>query len=289
MIKSSHKRIARYAFRFFDVMGPIVVSALSILITSLIVQPVGLLLDPSFSLLANRGVGKIAFTLIVIINILLLLTTLSKEILAEFLERNLYFISRKSWLRPFFLMFVTFFLIHGILLASFGIMGYVHFDASALTLIPKKIFPLLFGFIATFFLAWTEEAIFRGALFLVLRQKLRPFISIVLTSLIFMLAHNLTQPWMLITVDWRLGLGLFLLGMFLNIVYFVTNKLYIGMGIHAGLVYVKVFLRRIPCIEYIPYLPWWINPDLRQSIVTHILFVAVIIVLVILYRRNLSE
>jgi hypothetical protein len=102
-----------------------------------------------------------------------------------------------------------------------------------------------------------------------------------------MLCHDLTNPLNLITKDWKLGLGLFLLGMMLNIIFVITQKLYTGMGAHAGLVFVKVILRRARFLVFLPaaQLPCWVNPDLRQSVLIHIMFVAVNIGLIIRYRK----
>jgi len=49
------------------------------------------------------------------------------------------------------------------------------------------------------------------------------------------------------------------------------------MGAHAGLVYIKVLLRRIPLITIPTAIPWWFSPDLRQSIIIHILFALAIV------------
>ena len=277
------------ATRFSDVMGPIILSALSILVSFCILQPLALWLDPSFTLLANRSVGKIAFTIMVLLHIILLLTTTSKKLLSSFLETNLYFIRQTTWIVPFFLYFFTFFSLHALLLVGLALPGMVLFHPEALKLIPSKLGNLGFGFIATFFLAWTEEAIFRGALFTILRQKLAPLASIIITSAIFSLAHDLTNPLSLVTTDWKLGLGLFLLGMFLNLLFFITGKLYIGMGAHAGLVFVKVLLRRIPLVSYPPLLPWWFDIDLRQSLLTHGLFLVIIIYLLVAFRQKFRQ
>lgn len=287
MNSSTFKRIMRTAVRIFDVMGPVILSAFSILISFCILQPIALLLDPTFSLLASRGVGKIAFTVLVILHIFLLLSVLSKKLLNDFLQTNLYFICSTKWIVPFGSYFLSFFAIHSFILGIIIQLGHAQWHPEFLKLIPSNAVSLLMGFIATFFLAWTEEAIFRGALFTVLQQRLAPMPAIITTSLIFMFAHDLTNPINLLTTKWALGLGLFLLGIFLNMLFFLTNKLYIGMGAHAGLVFVKVVLRRIPLISYMPTIPWWIDSDLRQSIIIHLLFVAVILFLLIIFRKKL--
>jgi len=269
-------------------MGPVLLSAFSIFITFCLLQPLALFLDPTFSLLASRGTGKIAITVIALLHILLLATTCSKKFFDIFLETNLYFITRHAWISTFLGYFALFFLLHWGVIGVFYSAGYMQLDLAAFNVIPKKALSLLFGFVVTFFLAWTEEAIFRGTLYPFLIQKISKLSGIILASAIFMLAHDLTNPLNLITVHWRLGLGLFLLGVFLNLLFELTGKLYVGMGAHAGLVYVKVFLRRIPLLTFLPaeQLTWWLSNDLRETIAIHVLFAFIITVIII---RNYSR
>lgn len=104
-----------------------------------------------------------------------------------------------------------------------------------------------------------------------------------------MLAHDLTNPLNLVTVHWHLGLGLFLLGFFLNLLFFLSGRLAVSMGAHAGLVFVKVFLRRIPLVSYAAVVPWWFDPDLRQSPAVHALFIVSIIIITIMHWQKLTH
>jgi len=268
------------------IVGPILLSALSILIVSLLVNPIACWLDPSFYLLANRGVGKIAFTTIVIMHILQLFFLGSRNFFELFLDRNLRFFKNTQWIKEFLLFFSVFFTIHVILLSLFYYAGYAIYNP--ITSLPS-LGSLALGFIATFFLAWSEEVIFRGTLYLYFSQYLRPITGIFVTSAIFALVHDLTNPLNLITKNWKLGLGLFLLGILLNLTFVITNKLYTGMGIHAGLVFVKVVLRRLPIITFLPahQLACWVDRDLRQSFLIHGLFMTVNLALIIKYRKKL--
>lgn len=273
--------------RFFQIMGPILLSASSIFLTFCVLQPLALSLDPSFTLLANRSVGKIAFTLIVLLHIFLLTATTSQKFFRSILEHNFKFLLRTAWIKPYLGFFISFAAIHALILVILcATTPYLGFDPSVLSLVPYKLQSLALGFIATFFLAWTEEAIFRGTLYPFLAQTLSPLVSMLITSLIFMLAHDLSCPLNLVTVNWKLGLGLFLLGFFLNLLYNITQMLAVGMGAHAGLVFIKVFLRRIPCITYAAALPWWLDVDLRQSFVVHVLLLAAIMVILAKFYKN---
>lgn len=271
------------------VTGPVVISAFSIFVTFCLLQPLACWLDPSFTLLANRSVGKIAFTIMILLHILLLATTTPRAFFNRLVSTNILFFVREKWLKPFFTFFAIFAGLHTIALGVMVYGGYVTCTPEAALLIIPKLPNLLWGFVATFFLAWTEEFIFRGTLYPFFAQRFTPLTSITLTSLIFSLAHDLTNPLSLVTTQWRLGLGLFLLGFMLNLLFATTNKLYIGMGAHAGLVYIKVFLRRIPLITIPSVIPWWFSPDLRQSIIIHILFALAIVSIVLWAMRQTKQ
>lgn len=272
--------------KLVDVLGPILLSALSLWICFLLIQPIALALDPSYTLLANRSIGKIAFTLIVLIHILLLAAAKPHRWWQQFMHTNVYFLASTHFIKPFFSMFFLFFAGHTLLLLTLTTTPYATCSLPSLSLVLHKLPNLLFGFVATFFLALTEEAIFRGTLIPLFSHAMSRLGGILLSALIFMLAHNLTAPWELVTTDWALGLGLFLLGTILAQLYTITDTLYMGMGAHAGLVFVKVFLRRIPCIAYTQPLPWWLHPDLRQSPLVHGLFFVLICLLFWITKRN---
>jgi hypothetical protein len=102
-----------------------------------------------------------------------------------------------------------------------------------------------------------------------------------------MLSHDLTCPLNLITSHWELGLGLFLLGFLLNILFIVFDKLSVSMGAHAGLVFVKVLLRRIPIIIWPTVLPWWVDSDVRKSFFVHLVFVITLVILIYIKRKKI--
>ncbi|MCB9493473.1 MAG: CPBP family intramembrane metalloprotease [Epsilonproteobacteria bacterium] len=261
----------------FRVLGPVVLSAFSILCVCLLINPIACALDPSFHLLANRGLGKVTLSLIVIAHIFLLTCFAKHSFFQKFLDTNVRFFKRPTWLKDFFSFFAIFLLLHILFLTTLCLSGLVTYTPSGWTRLSSMWANLLWGFIVTFFLAWSEEVIFRGTLYLYLEQSLSPISSVTLTSFVFMLVHDLSNPFVFFGSQWRLGLGLFLLGMLLNLIFTATNKLYTGMGAHAGLVYVKVALRRLPLLSY-PTLPFWLSVDLRQSLAVHALFCLGIII-----------
>lgn len=287
--------------KIWKVTGPIVLSALSILITFIFVQPVACWLDPTFSLFANRGIGKIGITVLVIWHIFLLLFNCDKKLLLDFWQTNFAFFKNLKWLKSFCLYFLIFSTLHVLFLALLYLSGFVIYVPTCLPvvalaktghpeLISGSIKPVIsfalkmfIGIVATFFLAWTEELIFRGTVYKFFVQELSPVVSALLASLVFMLSHNLSNPLALVTSDWKLGAGLFLLGLLLNLIFILTGKLYTGMGVHAGLVFVKVFLRRVPFLVFLApnTLPFFIDKDLRQSLIVHVAFILADIFLII--------
>ncbi|KKQ11666.1 MAG: hypothetical protein US22_C0018G0006 [candidate division TM6 bacterium GW2011_GWF2_36_6] len=281
--------------KIWQVTGPILLSALSILITFIFVQPVACWLDPTFSLFANRGIGKIGITVLVMWHIFLLLFNCDKKLLYDFWQTNFLFFKKTDWIKPFFLFFIVFSSFHALFLIALYFTGCLIYTPVQINYNLSFAIKMLVGVIATFFLAWTEELIFRGTVYKFFVQALSPITSAVFASLIFMLSHNLSNPLALVTIDWKLGAGLFLLGLLLNLIFILTGKLYTGMGAHAGLVFVKVFLRRIPFVAFLPpeQLSFFIDKDLRQSLCFHLAFILVDIILIIKIiknqKRNLSN
>ena len=275
---------------FIKAIGPIILSALSITLTFFLLQPLAIYLDPSFSLLSNRGVGKVAFVVIAIFQITLFMLTLGKKFLKQFLKTNIYFFQETIWIKKFISYFGVFFSLHAILLFILFLSGFAVYNPMWGEITISLTLRTLFGFIVVFFLAWTEELIFRGTLFPYFEQTLSTFSSLILTSTIFMFVHDLRNPLNLITINWKLGLGLFLLGMILNLIFIQTRKLYTGMGAHAGLVFVKVVLRRMPLLTFLApdTIPFWVNKDLRMSHLVHVLFIFFMIYLIYNNKKQLK-
>ncbi len=269
--------------QIWKVTGPIVLSALSLFLTFIFVQPVACLLDPTFSLFSNRGIGKIGITVLVIWHIFLLLFNCEKKLLQDFWQTNFLFFKDTKWIKPFGVFFLSFSFLHALFLAALYVFGYVVYSPVVLQINVSFVIKMFLSLIAPFFVAWTEELIFRGTVYKFFVQELSSITSALLASLIFMLAHNLSNPLALVTSDWQLGVGLFLLGLFLNLIFIITGKLYTGMGAHAGLVFVKVFLRRVPFLVFLDasQLPFFINQDLRQSLLFHLFFLIIDIILIV--------
>ncbi|HBS47748.1 TPA: hypothetical protein DEO28_02065 [Candidatus Dependentiae bacterium] len=264
------------------ILGPIILSALSFIISFFIVQPIAIYLDPSFNLLANRGCGKIAFSVMVLYQIILMLLFHSKPLLNKFLDAAIFSFADKGMLKKFLLFFSIFFILHATTQFIFLFLGFAHYNPEWGFFNLKLIWKISFAFFVVFLLAWSEEAIFRGMVYNYFNQFFTPLRSIFVTSFIFMLAHDLTNPLNLVTKNWKLGLGLFLLGFLLNLIFVLSGKLYISIASHMGLVAFKVLLRRAPFIVFASeeVLPFWVSADLRQSFLVHLFFILIIIILI---------
>lgn len=255
----------------YKVLGPIFLSASSLFISFQIVQPIAYRLDSSLDLLASRGFGKIAFSIMAILQVFLFLSMQSKNFIESFLNTSVYYFWDKNFLKTILKYFFTFFILHWLVLVGLLALGQIAYNPNyvlSLSLIPN----LAWGVLVTFFLAWSEELIFRGMFYPYFAQSWSPLTSLLSASLCFMLVHDLTNPINLVTINYKIGLGLFLLGLLLNTIYVISGKLYTGMGVHMGLVSVKVVLRRIPFLTFL---------DLRQSHLVHVLFALTIIILIL--------
>ena len=270
------------------IVGPIIVSALSLFICFHLIDPIAFRLDPTFSLFATRGIGKIAIMVLVIYHIILFLLVQPYTFMYKFFSTSWSFYTQERWFGSFCRYFCLFALLHMLVLGIYtacnvGTLNWPHhFFSFSLFL------QLVVGFIATFFLAWGEEVIFRAMLYQYFAQFYRPITSALVTSMIFSLSHNLASPLTLITTQWRLGIGLFLLGLLLNLIFIITKKLYTSMGAHAGLVFIKVALRRLPLISFASGIDSMLlfHSDLRQSLIVHALFCIAIVTLCFVYKKN---
>ncbi len=274
---------ARISFsHLWKVIGPIVLSACSIFITFQFIQPIALSFDPNFSLLASRSVGKFVFSALVIFHLFLFVGCLHASFADRFLKSSVLFYRETGWLKTMFSYGTLFFAIHFLILGGFYIAGYVVYDPLWGTISLSLVLKMLLGLLVTYGLAWSEELIFRGMVYQFIAQYWTPMISVISAAFIFMGAHDILNPLNLVGKDWRLGLGLFLLGMLLTVVFAITKKLYVGMGIHMGLVFVKVVLRRARFLVFIPQAEWHplIHSDLRQAPLTHLLFIITIGILI---------
>lgn len=275
------------AQRFLKIVRPIFISALLLFCAAVLVQYCMTFFIPSFDILASKDLGKIVFTLLVFGALGIFILQQPSKFQHQWWLRNIHFLYDRTQLRLFGRFFVTFFMLHVLLLASCYFFGLGLLQNISDVSVIKIIGQLLFGFIATFMLALTEEIMFRGTLYPYFAQWLRPIVAVFITSLLFMLVHFFPSPVAQIQKDPPIATGLFLLGLMLNLIFISAGSMYANIGTHAGLVYVKVILRkaRFFVLASPSTLPWFLHADLRQAPIVHALFTLIIVVLIV-YKRD---
>lgn len=177
------------------------------------------------------------------------------------------------WLQAVVLMIVAY--------ALLGLMGYVGWSDEAvanfsLTLLRKTVVALLVVIV----LAYTEEMIFRGFILRHLRYDATLGVTVaavVVGSAIFSLTHLISykDAWTFHDVGGLL-FGLWLLGGLFAITYIATGSIACSMGVHAGLLGFKVFLRRTDLLDYRPDV-WWLggSNDLRLAPISWLLMIII--------------
>lgn len=268
--------------QLWKVYGPVFLSVLAFCLSFCILQPIALFIDPSYNLLANRGVGKFALMTMALVQLFLFSATCSKKVRQKIYQAALFFTEKKS-LIYISSYFGIFFAAHVLIIAFFIYTQYIFFTPILITKIGSLALRILLGLGVTLLLAWSEELIFRGVLGNYFYAYLTPLSTVLVTSYAFMLVHNLSAPWQLMMSQWRLGLGLFLLGCLFHLIYLRTQRISASMGAHMGLVMVKVLLRRLPCLTYIDSSQWGyiMHSDLRQSGLVHLLLCITVVLLYI--------
>jgi membrane protease YdiL (CAAX protease family) len=273
--------------KVFLAIRPVVLSALLLFVTANTAQNLITLFIPSFDILASKDLGKIVFTTLVFISLGFFVWLQSASFRFAWIKRNFGFLGNRAELTRFAQFFTLFFTLHALFLGICFALGFAHLQPAHITNFYKLAGQLLFGFCATFMLAYTEEVMFRGTLFPYFSQWLRPITAAFVTSLAFMIVHFLPNPLAQLLNDCPTGLGLFSLGFMLNLIFIKMGTMYANIGTHAGLVFVKVVLRKIRFLVFAPIatLPWLLHSDLRQAPLVHILFWCISVGLVVNLRK----
>ena len=269
------------AQKISTIVRPIVISVLLLFITATLTQYLFSLFIPSFNILASKDLGKVVFTLLVFVSLGSFVWQQPKLFQQQWLERNVYFLSSRQGLTIFTRYFLVFFVLHTLFLLTCYFCGVGFFQASLMSNGWKISGKIIFGFFVTFLLALTEEIMFRGTFYPYFVQFVRPLGAVTLTSLFFMTVHFLPNPLLQLWQNLPTAIGLFLLGFMLNLIFISTKSMYANIGTHAGLVFVKVILRKITFFNFAPALPWFLHSDLRQAPLVHLLFAGISISLII--------
>lgn len=167
------------------------------------------------------------------------------------------------WVQAVILMIVAY--------ALLGWLGYVGWSQEAwANFSVALLFKTLIALLVVVILAFTEEMIFRAFVIRHLRYKATFWVSfwaVAIGSAIFSATHLISykEAWTFADLG-SLLFGLWLLGGLFAVTYIATGSIACAMGIHAGLLGFKVFLRRTDILAYQPDV-WWLgaSDDLRLA------------------------
>ncbi|MBN9245105.1 MAG: CPBP family intramembrane metalloprotease [Mesorhizobium sp.] len=151
----------------------------------------------------------------------------------------------RGFLTTFLLATATMIVIYAVLI----MLGKVQWSHEAWeNLTPKIWWRTAVALLVVVILATTEETIFRGFILRYLRWKATPAVTLsalLVSSAIFSLSHLIALLGSVNQPDYLpLLFGLFLFGFLMGTVYLATGSLSCSIGLHAGLLGFKVFLRR---------------------------------------------
>lgn len=266
----------------------------------LLVVPVPLaLLEGLFSITGSglsifdtRGAGQVAMLLTVLLMVLAFMQFVARDSLVAFF--NLYMAHWKRALAGFLTMLAFAWAVVIGAYAIIGALGYVNWSAEGWAAMNLHIMErAIVAVLVVLVLATTEELMFRVFLMRFLRWNTSAAVTVgavVFSSFVFASLHKLTDPLAWFTAEeFKLFIGLFLLGVLLCVTYIVTGAFWCAVAIHSGLLGSKAFLRKTGLIEVEIGTSWWIgdSADLRRAPVVWLLFVG-LAVAIVLMRRTLN-
>jgi membrane protease YdiL (CAAX protease family) len=246
--------------------------------------------DTGVSLRDPRGIGQITVFLLAIAAIMLFQLCILRVSYSDFFGTYL-----REWrkvLRGLFSMFAfaAMIVVGGYLFL--GLVGQVQWSQEGWTaLTPELLTRAAVGLVVVLVLATTEELIFRGFVLRYLRwNESYPvtIAAVVASAAVFAVSHVIAKTTEPMTVE--LLFGLFLLGLLLGTTYVATGSLACSIGVHAGLLGMKVLIRKTQLLELSADTWWLADKDLRLSPVVWVLFAAMTaaILLGCRYRHRLA-
>ncbi len=235
-------------------------------------------------LLLHHGIGQITFYVLFILNVYLFQTYVNQE---NFMSLGLkpypgvWTTFLKGWLAG-----VLAFVFYTLLMKISGVI-----DLQAKYSIGRIVTAFLVAFSA-FGIALTEEILFRGFFLQTLLKDLPKWVAIVITGIMFVLFHDLAKVSNFWTVPKHMMLagGLFCLNILLCFAYLKSGSLYLPVAIHSGLVFSKIFFRKMKMIHILSnsYL-FGIDGDARRGLLAWLLFLSGIFILKYLITNPKSQ
>lgn len=173
----------------------------------------------------------------------------------------------------------------------FAAQGAVSISEQGVTNLSLKIAErTIIGLLVVVVLALTEELIFRVFLMRYLmwnNSRFAAVTAVISASLIFAFLHNLSDPMAWFTAaQFPLFIGLFILGALLCVTYISTGSITCAIGLHAGFLGSKVFLRKTQLLAVdSQMLMLQDNSDLRMSPIVWVLWIAMGMTIYMLRHR----
>ena len=251
----------------FIVSFAAVIAALHFVLSFLFGQDPGLLL--------HHGAGQFTFYVLFILNVFLFQKFVNRE---SFISLGLkpysgwYLTVLKGWFAG-----VIAFVAYSILMGAFGVVEFrLKFSPLILT--------AFFTAFAAFGVALTEEILFRGFFLQTMLKDLPKWAAVALTGIIFVFFHDLAHPESFFTEPRQMMLagGLFSLNILLCAAYLKSKTLFLPIGIHSGLVFAKVFFRRMKmmyAVEPANSFLFGLEGDARRGFLAWLLFLSGILIL----------
>ena len=243
---------------------------------TLIHYVISFLFQKNAGLLLHHGIGQAIFYLVFVVLVFLFQKYLNEESFVS-LGLELYpgwFITLiKGWVTG-----VIAFVSYSALMGAFGI---VEFEIKYKL---ARILTAFFVAFSAFGIAFTEEILFRGFFLQTMLRDLPNWVAVTLTGIIFVFFHDLSHIQSFFTEPRQMMLagGIFSLNILLCMAYLKSKTLFLPIGIHAGLVYAKIFFRKMKMMYAVApahsYL-FGLDGDARRGFLAWIFFLAGILVL----------
>lgn len=236
--------------------------------------------DPD--LLLHHGIGQFVFYALFVFNVVIFQIWVNRQ---SFLSLGLK--PYPHWLSTFLKGWaagVAAFVIFTLLQKAFGIIEFR--DRWGF----ERILTAFLVSFSAFGIATTEEILFRGFFFQTLLKGMSKWPAIVITGILFVLFHDLAHIYNFWTVPKHMMLagGLFCLNILICFAYLKTRALYLPIAIHSGLVFGKIFFRKMKLIEVLDpnSYAWGIDGDARRGFMSWLLFLGGIFILKYLITKN---
>ena len=144
--------------------------------------------------------------------------------------------------------------------------------------------------VSAFGIATTEEILFRGFFLQTLLKDLPAWVAVLITGIMFVFFHDLARIHYFWTEPNHMMLagGLFALNCLLCAAYLKTRNLFLPIAIHSGLVFGKIFFRKMKLmvvVEPNSHL-WGIGGDARKGFMCWLFFLAGILILNFLITKQ---